>query len=90
MSEIEKQVEEFLKVVPLRTREILRLLSRRNCRSEIQELVWLIEARGAGRLRDIGDATVTRLIPLDQIPEIHQAEKIQAQTQSSEFESPHL
>lgn len=90
MSDIEKQAEALLNVLPVRTREILRLLSRRDCRTELQELVWLIEARGAGRLRDTGDAGVNRLIPADQIPEIHHVHRTQARTQSDELESPDL
>lgn len=90
MNDAEKQAEDLLRFLPIRTREILRLLSQKDCRSELQEVIWLIEARGAGRLRDTGDAGVSRLIPLDQIPEIHRAARIQAQTRSSELESPNL
>jgi len=90
MTQNEKQAEEILRLLPIRTREILRLLSRHGCRSEVQQLIWMVEARAAGRLRDMGDAEVTRLIPLDQIPEIHHAEKLQVQPQFDALESPRL
>jgi hypothetical protein len=90
MSDIEKRADDLLAILPTRTREILRALSRRDCRSELQELVWLIEARGAGRLRDAGDADVIRLIPLNQIPEIHQVLKTEVRLRSDELDSPGL
>lgn len=44
-----------LEFLPLRTREVLALLSDLDRREELQELIWLIESYGDGRLKDQGE-----------------------------------
>lgn len=44
-----------LEFLPLRTREILALLADLDRREELQELIWLIESYGDGRLKDQGE-----------------------------------
>jgi hypothetical protein len=49
-------------------RELLRRLARRDRRSEIEEIAYLIEARAYGQHRDTGDERVNPPIPLDGLP----------------------
>lgn len=44
-----------LAFLPLRTREILALLAELDRREELQELIWILESFGNGRLKDQGE-----------------------------------
>lgn len=44
-----------LSFLGLREREMLRKLSERDGRSELEQLKWLIRARALGQLKDLGD-----------------------------------
>lgn len=54
-------------LLPIRQRELLRILAEQDGRTEFYELLWLIEARAVGRLRDIGDGQAAPIVP----PELH-------------------
>ena len=57
-----------LAFLPIRQRELLRILAEQDGRTEIRELLWLIEARAAGKLKDIGDEKATPIVPQELQP----------------------
>lgn len=55
--------------LPMRQRELLRIMAEQDGRTEMAELIWLIEARALGRLRDIGDAPENPIVPRELQPQ---------------------
>lgn len=58
-----------LSFLPMRQRELLRILAEQDGRTEMRQLLWLIEARAAGRLQDIGDARANPIVPAELQPQ---------------------
>lgn len=73
----------ILNSLPMRQRELLRILADQDGRTEMRELLWLIEARAAGKLKDIGDAEADPIVPRDLQPQNL------GRTQESFFERTH-
>ena len=63
------ELQDVLAGLPVRQRELLRILSEQDGRTELLELLWLIEARAAGRLKDIGDEKATPIVPPELQPQ---------------------
>lgn len=66
--ESERQ-SELLKSLPLQTRDLLTAIADLDLRSEYFQVIWLIQAYAAGRLKDLGDEQVTPRIREDDLPE---------------------
>ena len=57
------EIKLLLDGLPVRQRELLRILAEQDGRTELRELIWLIEARSTGRLKDVGDEKTTPIVP---------------------------
>jgi hypothetical protein len=62
------EIEQLLENFSPRLREVLRRLAYRERRTELQELVWLIESRAFGHLLYNEWRESSPLIPLDDLP----------------------
>lgn len=60
---------DLISSLPMRQRELLRVLAEQDGRNELAELLWLIEARAVGRLRDVGDALESPIVPQELQPQ---------------------
>lgn len=74
--------EKEIGVLSQKARELLRRLAIADHRSEIKELIWLIEQYAAGRLRDLGDNTpASPRVSLTDLPDPVQAVEMVRQPQ---------
>lgn len=80
---IEKQAK-LLTSLPLKAQEILALTAELDRRSELEQLLWLIENYGSGRLKDMGETPVTPRILLGANPRNEDSEFVRVRA----FRSP--